>query len=91
MKALAKSREDRYQTIELLRHDSDRFMEGRSVSAKHDTVREMAVKLVKRNKGASISIAAAALILAVVGIWSLVASLTRDFWKKWHAAQPKSK
>jgi serine/threonine protein kinase len=78
MKALAKNKEDRYQTIEALRKDIERFMEGRSVSAKQDTIREMAVKLVKRNKPVSIATAAAAVILFVVGIWSLIAILNAN-------------
>jgi serine/threonine protein kinase/DNA-directed RNA polymerase subunit RPC12/RpoP len=73
MKALAKRKEDRYQTIEIFRKDMERYMEGRSVSAKHDTIREMTVKLVKRNKGASIASAAAAVVLSVAAIWFLVA------------------
>ena len=37
MKALAKERERRYPTVDALRHDIERFQEGRSVSAKEDT------------------------------------------------------
>jgi serine/threonine protein kinase len=75
MKALAKRKEDRYATIGLLREDIERFMEGRSVSAKQDTIREMAVKLVKRNRGVSIATAAATVVLSVAAIWFLVAIL----------------
>lgn len=53
MKALAKEKEQRYQTVEALRQDIERFLEGRSVSAKEDTRKEMIWKLVKRNKGFS--------------------------------------
>ncbi len=66
MKALAKLPEDRYQSVEGLRRDVELFLEGRSVSAKHDTFREMAWKLVKRNKGVSITAAAALMVLTVV-------------------------
>src|SRR5471030_2520069 len=58
MKALATAPAKRYQTVEKLRRDVELFLEGRSVSAKQDSVREMAWKLVKRNKGASITGAA---------------------------------
>ena len=75
MKALARRKEDRYRSIEQLQGDIERFMDGRSVSAKQDTVRETAIKLVKRNMGASIATATAAVLLLALGIWSLVAIL----------------
>ncbi|HZZ80117.1 MAG TPA: protein kinase, partial [Gemmataceae bacterium] len=78
MKALASDKGARYQSIAEFRRDIDRFMEGRSVSAKPDTVREMAVKLVKRNRGASIATAAATVILFFVAIWSLVSILSAN-------------
>jgi serine/threonine protein kinase len=67
MKAMAKQPADRYPTVEELRLDVERYLEGRSVSARPDSVREMVWKLVKRNKAASV---AAVLLLGV-----LVASL----------------
>ena len=75
MKALSKRKEDRYPSIERLRSDIERFVEGRSVSAKQDTVREMAVKLVRRNKGVSVATTAATVVLVIVAVWSLVAIL----------------
>ena len=66
MKALATDPAKRYQTVEALRRDVELFLEGRSVSAKHDTFREMAWKLVKRNKAVSLAMAAAMLVLALV-------------------------
>lgn len=75
MKALAKEPAKRYQTVEKLRRDVELFLEGRSVSAKQDTIREMFCKLLKRNKGVSIASAVASVILAVVGVWSLIAVL----------------
>ena len=62
-KAMAKSPQDRYQDVEALRNDIERFQEGRSVSAKEDTKTEMLVKFVKRNKGFSAGVAVALLIL----------------------------
>ena len=53
MKALAKQPGQRYQNVEALRKDIERFQEGRSVSAKEDTKTEMLWKFVKRNKGFS--------------------------------------
>jgi serine/threonine protein kinase len=70
MKALAFKPEDRYQTAEALRSDIERFLEGRSVSAKDDTKREAIWKFAKRNKGFSAATAAATVLLAVVLIWS---------------------
>jgi tetratricopeptide (TPR) repeat protein len=66
MKALAKEPGQRYQTVEEMRRDIERFQEGRSVSAKADTLREVVFKFVKRNKGVSAATAAAAVLLAVV-------------------------
>ena len=65
MKALAKNPQDRYPNVEALRQDIERFQEGRSVSAKEDTFREVVWKLVKRNKVAS----AFTTVLAVVLLW----------------------
>jgi len=68
MKALAKSPQDRYQKIEALRKDIERFQEGRSVSAKEDTFREAVWKLVKRNKQASFTSGIALLVMAAI-LW----------------------
>jgi serine/threonine protein kinase len=72
MKALAKEPLDRYQSVEAFRCDLERFLEGRSVSAKQDSAWEMFRKLVKRNKGASLATAAALVVLAVVGAVAFV-------------------
>jgi serine/threonine protein kinase len=63
MKALAKEPQDRYQDVMALRRDVECFHEGRSVSAKQDTTREMFWKMVKRNKALS---AATFLFLALL-------------------------
>jgi serine/threonine protein kinase len=65
MKALATLREDRYPTVEELRRDVERFQDGRSVSAKEDTARELMWKFVKRNKGFSFGMTLAFLVLVV--------------------------
>ncbi len=69
-KALAKEREDRYPTVEALRRDIERYLEGRSVSARDDSKWETTVKFVKRNKGVSAATAAAVVLLTVVVLWS---------------------
>jgi hypothetical protein len=66
MKALALEPSRRYQSVEALRIDLELYLAGRSVSAKQDTFREQAWKLVKRNKGASIASSAALVILMFV-------------------------
>lgn len=66
MKALALKPADRYQSADGLRRDIERFQEGRSVSAKHDTPVEAAVKFVKRNKGFSAATGVGAVTLATV-------------------------
>jgi len=69
MKALAKNPQDRYPTIEALRKDIERFQEGRSVSAKEDTKREMLVKFVKRNRGFSAgAVLSLTVLLCSVGV-----------------------
>ncbi len=66
MRALAKEPKDRYQTVEEFRRDLERYLEGRSVSAKADTAREQLVKFVKRNKAVSAATGLALAVLAVV-------------------------
>jgi serine/threonine protein kinase len=72
MKALAKKPDQRYPSVELMRRDIERFLEGRSVSAKEDTKWEVIWKFVQRNKGLSAATAAATVLLAVIMIWSSV-------------------
>jgi serine/threonine protein kinase len=66
MKALARQPHDRYLTVVALRQDIERFQEGRSVSAKADSKREMLVKFVKRNKAFSATALVALTVLLVV-------------------------
>jgi serine/threonine protein kinase len=68
LKALAKGPADRYPDAEALRRDIERFQEGRSVSAKEDTLREALWKLAKRNKQASITALIAVVVLSGI-IW----------------------
>jgi serine/threonine protein kinase len=63
MKALARDKQDRYPSVEALRRDIDRYLEGRSVSVKDDTRRQQLWKLIKRNKGFSAGAALALLVL----------------------------
>jgi serine/threonine protein kinase len=66
MKALSKEPAQRYPTVEAFRRDLELYLEGRSVSAKEDTRKEMLIKFVKRNKGFSAATAGALVVLAVV-------------------------
>jgi serine/threonine protein kinase len=72
MKCLSKNRARRYRSVMDLREDIGLFLEGRSVSARPDTFGQAVVKLVKRNKGISVAIAAAAVVLLAVGVFSYV-------------------
>jgi len=65
MKALATEPARRYPTVETFRQDLERYLEGRSVSAREDSKREQLVKFIKRNKGLSAGIAAIFLVLAL--------------------------
>jgi len=66
MKALAKQPKNRYPSVEAFRRDLELFLEGRSVSAKQDTFREQTWKLLKRNKGESVTAALALVVLVFV-------------------------
>ena len=65
MQCLATSPHSRYQQVEDLIEDVERWQQGRAVSAKEDTPLEAVLKLVKRNQGAS-AVAAAALLTIIV-------------------------
>jgi hypothetical protein len=65
-KALATEPGARYPTVEAFRKDIERFQEGRSVSAKHDTTGEILWKLVKRNKAVSAALSVLVPILVVL-------------------------
>jgi serine/threonine protein kinase/Leucine-rich repeat (LRR) protein/tetratricopeptide (TPR) repeat protein len=67
MKAMSRTRAARYPSVTDLACDINLFLEGRSVSAKEDTSLQAFAKLVRRNKGVSAAIAAAVLVLAVMG------------------------
>ena len=79
MKAMAEKQEDRYQSVKEFSRDISLFLEGRAVSAKEDTFVESFVKLVKRNKGVSTAIAAAAVVLfAVTTVFMVRLKAQRD-------------
>jgi len=67
MKCLAKYRRDRYASVPDLQRDISLYLEGRSVSAAPDTFSQALIKLVRRNKGISLAVAAAAVILIALG------------------------
>lgn len=68
MKALAKNRRRRHQSVPELSQDVKLFLEGRAVSAKEDSSVEALIKLVKRNQAASL--AAAVALFLILGISS---------------------
>lgn len=69
MKAMAREKADRYASAEDLKNDIQRYLDGRSVSAKRDSLLVMAKKWVIRNKIAAMGIAGAiiALIAGITG------------------------
>lgn len=96
MKALARDPNDRYQTVTALQRDVERYQEGRSVSAKEDTVREMLWKVIKRNTAASAVAFASAIVLAVVVIVGGIVinrariqavNANREYWEEQRARQ----
>ncbi|HUT35828.1 MAG TPA: tetratricopeptide repeat protein, partial [Planctomycetota bacterium] len=66
MKCLHKNRAHRYRSVLDLRRDISLFLEGRSVSAAPDTFSQAVVKLIKRNKGVSAAVGAAAVLLIAI-------------------------
>ncbi|HUT34202.1 MAG TPA: protein kinase [Planctomycetota bacterium] len=66
MKCLHKARGHRYRSVLDLKRDLGLYLEGRSVSAAPDTFSQAVVKLIKRNKGISAAIAAAAVLLIAI-------------------------
>ncbi|MBM4031644.1 MAG: hypothetical protein FJ291_07645 [Planctomycetes bacterium] len=77
MKCLHRTRAARYRSVLDLKRDLTLFLEGRSVSASPDTFSQAIVKLIKRNKAVSASIAAAAIVLIAVTTFFLI-NLTRQ-------------
>ncbi len=59
MKAMAREKEDRYPTVQALQDDLQRYLDGKSVSAKKDSIVVKVKKWVARNKVATAGIAAA--------------------------------
>jgi hypothetical protein len=66
MQALSHDRRKRYASVADLAHDINRYLAGRAVSAKDDSLVETLVKLIKRNKAVSFAAAAAILIVTLV-------------------------
>ena len=66
MKCLSKYRRGRYASVPELQRDISLYLEGRSVSAAPDSSTQAIVKLIKRNKPVSISIASAGILLLAV-------------------------
>ncbi len=82
MKALAKNPDRRYQSMEALRRDIELFQEGRSVSAKEDSKREVFIKFVKRNQAFSAAVAAAAVVVSLLLMATFII-----MYRGWHAAE----
>jgi tetratricopeptide (TPR) repeat protein len=89
MKALSLRPADRYPAVEDLRRDIELFLEGRSVSAKQDSALELAKKFIKRNKGLSIGLAAA--ILVLLGSTVFIAKAWHDTGAAYAAYQDQVK
>ena len=84
MKAMSKEPGQRYRDVDELRKDIERFQEGRSVSARADTTREMLWKLVKRNKAVS-----AVLCLLLPALVVLLAFSMTNHWAYTREQQEK--
>ncbi|MBI2213247.1 MAG: serine/threonine protein kinase [Acidobacteria bacterium] len=63
MKALQKDPQARYESVERLADDLERYLDGRPVLARQPTLRYRAVKFVRRNKA---GVAAAAVVVATL-------------------------
>lgn len=70
MKAMASEKENRYPSVADLKNDLQLYLDGKSVSAKRDNFIIRSKKWIKRNKAASIGIAAALACLVAGTIFS---------------------
>jgi len=84
LKAMQKEPGQRYADVDQFRKDVERFQEGRSVSARVDTTREMLWKLVKRNKAIS-----AVLCVLLPALVALVGISLANYWAYTHEHQVK--
>jgi len=84
MKAMSREPRLRYAHVDELRLDIERFQEGRSVSAKEDSTREMLWRLVKRNQAVS-----AVLCLLLPALAVLVAISMTNHWAYTREQQEK--
>jgi serine/threonine protein kinase len=79
MKALARSKAERYQSVLALRKDIELYLADRSVSAKEDSTWEGFVKLVRRNAQASMSIGiATVVVIALTAVYVRTVAIERD-------------
>jgi len=79
MKAMHTKKGNRYFSVKDLSRDISLYLENRQVSVKKDSFKEALVKLIKRNKQASITIAAATVVLLVfAGIFYINIIKERD-------------
>lgn len=69
LKALARDKADRYQSVLELRKDIELYLDDRQVSAKEDSTWEALVKLVRRNQEVVTAIIVCVLIVVVVTIF----------------------
>jgi serine/threonine protein kinase/F0F1-type ATP synthase membrane subunit b/b' len=69
-KALRPEKEQRYRSVEALRADLARFRRGEVISARPVTALELTRKLLKRNRGLTVTIASFLLLLSGVAVWS---------------------
>ncbi|MBI2195150.1 MAG: protein kinase [Planctomycetes bacterium] len=72
MKAMEKNLRKRYPSVTDLAGDIKRFLEGRSVSAKDDTLVESLAKLVRRNRALSVFVGAAFALLTLLTVLFIV-------------------
>jgi serine/threonine protein kinase len=79
MKALARDPAHRYAKVEDFRRDIELFQEGRSVSAKEDSRRELLIKFVKRNRAMSAAVGIAVMVITLL--------LLGSSWIFWRAAR----
>jgi len=68
MKAMSLAMADRYQNMRELAHDLESYLAGRSVSAKRDSLAETALKMVRRNRPITITIAVATAALLITSV-----------------------
>ena len=72
LRAMEKSRDDRYTTAQELADDLQRFLEGRSIIARQPNLVERTTKWLMRRRGVAAAVAASLVLVSIISVTSAV-------------------